>query len=261
MLRRSSSLDDRYRLESGTVLLTGIQALVRLPLDQARRDRRAGLATAGFISGYRGSPLGMYDHALWRAKEHLQQHDIAFVPGLNDDLAATAPSAGRFLLLEQPGLWRDRNAVTHSDLDPGLGRTLLARAEESFRAGQRHAERALAFNDDWASIIAGRCLACDARRWSRFLHRAIILLTCLAALTAAAFVFTRAVAADAERLRREQTAPWYAMPQQQLQAGEVTEAVVEAGGLFGAYARELGWKRGRSGGADADPTFRIRAFL
>ena len=57
---------------------------------QRERDRLQGLNTGGFISGYRGSPLGMYDHALWRAKSHLQQHDIAFVPGLNEDLAATA---------------------------------------------------------------------------------------------------------------------------------------------------------------------------
>jgi indolepyruvate ferredoxin oxidoreductase len=83
-------LDDKYRLESKRIYLSGTQALVRLPMLQRERDRLAGLNTGGFISGYRGSPLGMYDHALWRAKSHLQQHDIAFVPGLNEDLAATA---------------------------------------------------------------------------------------------------------------------------------------------------------------------------
>src|SRR3954454_12370802 len=83
-------LDDKYRLESKRIFLSGTQALVRLPMLQRERDRLQGLNTGGFISGYRGSPLGMYDHALWRAKEHLQQHDIAFVPGLNEDLAATA---------------------------------------------------------------------------------------------------------------------------------------------------------------------------
>jgi indolepyruvate ferredoxin oxidoreductase len=90
MLRRSVSLDDRYKLESGKVLLTGIQALVRLPLDQARRDRRAGLATAGFISGYRGSPLGGYDMQLARAKALLDEHHVHVQPGINEDLAATA---------------------------------------------------------------------------------------------------------------------------------------------------------------------------
>ena len=83
-------LDDKYRVESSRIYLSGVQALVRLPMLQRERDRAAGLNTAGFISGYRGSPLGMYDHALWRAKSFLQQHDIAFVPGLNEDLAATA---------------------------------------------------------------------------------------------------------------------------------------------------------------------------
>src|SRR5581483_8001881 len=83
-------LDDKYRLESKRIFLSGTQALVRLPMLQRERDRLQGLNTGGFISGYRGSPLGMYDHALWRAKSFLQQHDIAFVPGLNEDLAATA---------------------------------------------------------------------------------------------------------------------------------------------------------------------------
>ena len=83
-------LDDKYRLETGRIYLSGVQALVRLPMLQRERDRLAGLKTAGFISGYRGSPLGTYDHALWRAKSHLEAHDIAFVPGLNEDLAATA---------------------------------------------------------------------------------------------------------------------------------------------------------------------------
>ena len=83
-------LDDKYRLDAKRIYLSGIQALVRLPLLQRERDRLQNLNTAGFISGYRGSPLGMYDHALWRAKSFLQAHDVAFVPGLNEDLAATA---------------------------------------------------------------------------------------------------------------------------------------------------------------------------
>ena len=61
-------LDDKYRFEAKRIYLSGVQALVRLPMLQRERDRLAGLNTAGFISGYRGSPLGMYDHALWRAK-------------------------------------------------------------------------------------------------------------------------------------------------------------------------------------------------
>ena len=86
----SYKLDDRYVAESGRVYLTGVQALVRLPLEQRRRDAAAGLHTAGFISGYRGSPLGGYDQALWRAAKFLKRHHIHFEPGLNEDLAATS---------------------------------------------------------------------------------------------------------------------------------------------------------------------------
>src|SRR5947199_10155877 len=84
-------LDDKYRLDAKRIYLSGVQALVRLPMLQRERDRAAGLNTAGFISGYRGSPLGMYDHTLCRAKSFLQSHDIAFVPRLHEDLGATAP--------------------------------------------------------------------------------------------------------------------------------------------------------------------------
>src|SRR5260221_1468200 len=83
-------LDDKYRLYAKRIFLSGTQALVRLPMLQRERDRAQGLNTAGFISGYRGSPLGMYDHPLWRAKTFLKQHDIEFCPVLNEDLAATA---------------------------------------------------------------------------------------------------------------------------------------------------------------------------
>ncbi len=84
------SLDDKYALEQGRVFLTGTQALVRPAFEQRRRDAAAGLNTAGFISGYRGSPLGGYDIELWRAKEYLERHHIRFEPGVNEDLAATA---------------------------------------------------------------------------------------------------------------------------------------------------------------------------
>ena len=83
-------LDSKYEQEHGAVYLTGIQALVRLPMDQMRRDRRAGLNTAAFISGYEGSPLGGYDMALARVKGLLDEHRIHFVPGVNEDLAATS---------------------------------------------------------------------------------------------------------------------------------------------------------------------------
>ncbi|HSG91281.1 MAG TPA: indolepyruvate ferredoxin oxidoreductase family protein [Pseudomonadales bacterium] len=90
MLRENVSLDDRYAVESGRIILSGIQALVRLPLLQARRDAAAGLDTAGFISGYRGSPLGGLDQALWGARTFLDEARVKFQPGLNEDLAATS---------------------------------------------------------------------------------------------------------------------------------------------------------------------------
>ncbi|MGF6229843.1 indolepyruvate ferredoxin oxidoreductase [Inquilinus ginsengisoli] len=96
----SVSLEDKYTLDSGRIYLTGIQALVRLPLMQRRRDEAAGLNTACFISGYRGSPLGGYDQALWAARKFLQKQNIEFQPGLNEDLGATAVWGS-----QQVGLW------------------------------------------------------------------------------------------------------------------------------------------------------------
>ncbi|MBI5269846.1 MAG: indolepyruvate ferredoxin oxidoreductase family protein [Burkholderiales bacterium] len=86
----SLSLEDKYTLERGSAFMSGIQALVRLPILQHTRDAMAGLNTAGFISGYRGSPLGGYDQALWKAREHLAKHHIVFQPGVNEELGATA---------------------------------------------------------------------------------------------------------------------------------------------------------------------------
>ena len=84
------TLDDKYEREQGRVFMTGMQALVRLPMLQRQRDVAAGLNTAGFISGYRGSPLGGYDAALWSARRFLDRSHIKFQPGLNEDLAVTA---------------------------------------------------------------------------------------------------------------------------------------------------------------------------
>ena len=83
-------LQDRYLREQGRVFLTGTQALVRLPLEQRRLDQLAGLETAGFISGYRGSPLGGYDQELWRARQVMADSRVDFLPAINEDLAATA---------------------------------------------------------------------------------------------------------------------------------------------------------------------------
>lgn len=90
MTLRKVTLDDKYTLDSGRIFLTGVQALVRLPLMQQRRDTANGLQTAGYISGYRGSPLGTYDAELGKAKKFLGEANVVFVPGVNEDLAASA---------------------------------------------------------------------------------------------------------------------------------------------------------------------------
>ncbi len=84
------TLDDKYALAHGRAFMSGVQALVRLPMLQRQRDALQGLNTAGFISGYRGSPLGGYDQALWAAKKHLKDNNIEFQPGVNEELGATA---------------------------------------------------------------------------------------------------------------------------------------------------------------------------
>src|SRR5580704_7663109 len=83
-------LETIYVQSEGVVFMTGIQALVRVPLVQRRLDRALGLDTAGLVTGYRGSPLGSYDLQLWKASKHLADHNVVFQPGLNEDLAATA---------------------------------------------------------------------------------------------------------------------------------------------------------------------------
>ncbi|MBX3598032.1 MAG: indolepyruvate ferredoxin oxidoreductase family protein [Rhizobiaceae bacterium] len=90
MTLHNISLDDRFDLAKDQVFLSGAQAVVRMLLMQKELDRRAGLNTAGFVSGYRGSPLGGLDQQLWRAKRQLSDSSIVFQPGLNEELAATA---------------------------------------------------------------------------------------------------------------------------------------------------------------------------
>ena len=88
-LDRDYTLEHKYTRTDGRIYLSGVQALARLPLLQRLRDQAAGLDTAGFISGYRGSPLGGFDLELWRARKHLEAAKVKFTPGLNEDLAAT----------------------------------------------------------------------------------------------------------------------------------------------------------------------------
>jgi indolepyruvate ferredoxin oxidoreductase len=131
------TLEDRYRIESGRVFLTGNQALVRLPLMQRQRDLAAGLNTEGFISGYRGSPLGIFDMNLWQAKDFLDRSRIHFESGLNEDLAATAVwGSQQATLYEGPtvdgvfGMWYGKG--------PGVDRACDALKHANYAGTSRH---------------------------------------------------------------------------------------------------------------------------
>ena len=125
------SLEDKYDLNAKRAYLSGIEALVRLPILQHQRDLDAGLNTACYVSGYRGSPLGTLDQSMWQAKSWLDQHNIHFQPGVNEDLAATAvwgtqqvhllPGArydGVFSMWygKGPGVDRSMDAIKHANL-------------------------------------------------------------------------------------------------------------------------------------------------
>jgi len=122
MSLRDATLDDKYAATEGRVYLTGIQALVRLLLDQRRRDAAAGLDTAGFVSGYRGSPLGGLDQNLWRAGRFLDEHRIRFQPAVNEDLGATAVWGSQQLGLF-PGARHDGVFAMWYGKGPGVDRS------------------------------------------------------------------------------------------------------------------------------------------
>ena len=97
------TLDDKYTQNHGSAFMSGVHALVRLPMLQRVRDLQLGKNTAGFVSGYRGSPLGTYDQALVKAEKHLKAHHIVFQPGVNEELAATALWGTQQLGFAPPG--------------------------------------------------------------------------------------------------------------------------------------------------------------
>ena len=129
--RPDTSLSDKYLLEQGTIFLSGIQALVRVLLDQKRADQRRGLNTASFVSGYQGSPLGGYDKELLRLRKVADDHAIHFVPGLNEELAATAVY-GSQLALNVPGPKVDGVTGWWYGKNPGLDRAMDALRHANF---------------------------------------------------------------------------------------------------------------------------------
>ena len=143
------SLDDKYSLAEGSAFMTGVQALVRLPLEQVRRDRAAGLKTGVFISGYPGSPLGGYDLALMQARRHLNEHDVHFVPGLNEELAAANVWGSQ--MTEVFGSSYDGVVGIWYGKSPGVDRCLDIFKHANMGGGPRHsAMLALAADDPQA---------------------------------------------------------------------------------------------------------------
>jgi indolepyruvate ferredoxin oxidoreductase len=123
MLRSEVTLEDKYTLSTGRAYMTGIEALVRLLMLQQQRDRANGLNTGGFVSGYRGSPLGGLDQALWKARRHLDAHGVVFRPGVNEDLAMTAVRGTQEVTLF-PGATVDGVFSMWYGKGPGLDRSM-----------------------------------------------------------------------------------------------------------------------------------------
>jgi indolepyruvate ferredoxin oxidoreductase len=141
------SLADKYRLERGRAFLTAMQALVRLPMLQRERDRAAGLNTAGYVSGYRGSPVGGLDSALHEAQPFLAAHDVRFHPGVNEDLAATAIWGTQQLDL-LPGAQRDGIFGMWYGKGPGVDRCGDIFKHANFAGTSRHGGVLVVAGDD-----------------------------------------------------------------------------------------------------------------
>nr|WP_225591327.1 indolepyruvate ferredoxin oxidoreductase family protein [Achromobacter sp. ACM01] len=144
------TLDDKYTRSHGRIYLSGTQALVRLPLLQKQRDLQAGLNTGGYISGYRGSPLGGLDQALWKAKRHLQANDVVFQPGVNEDLAATAVWGSQQLNLF-PGAARDGVFGMWYGKGPGVDRSVDVLKHANSAGSSAHGGVLMLAGDDHAA--------------------------------------------------------------------------------------------------------------
>ena len=141
------SLDDKYSLHATRAYITGIEALVRLPMLQHQRDLERGLNTAGFVSGYRGSPLGSVDQSMWQAKPFLDKHNVHFVPGVNEDLAATAVRGSQEVGLF-PGSKYDGVFGMWYGKGPGLDRSIDAFRHANAAGTSKHGGVLAVVGDD-----------------------------------------------------------------------------------------------------------------
>jgi len=149
MKHSAVTLDDKYAVEIERVYLTGTQALIRLPLLQRQLDRAAGLNTACFISGYRGSPLGAVDIQLWAARERLKDEHVHFQPGLNEETAATAIGGSQQVPLF-PGAKYDGVFAFWYGKGPGVDRSGDAFKHANFAGSSLHGGVLLIAGDDHA---------------------------------------------------------------------------------------------------------------
>ncbi|MEC9345964.1 MAG: indolepyruvate ferredoxin oxidoreductase family protein [Pseudomonadota bacterium] len=145
------SLDDKYELESGRVFITGIQALIRLPMMQRQRDLANGLNTGCFISGYRGSPLGAYDQQLWQAKKFLEKNHIHFVSGVNEDLAATSVWGSQQTNLYPSAKYDGVFSIWYGK-GPGVDRSLDVLKHMNSAGTSKHGGVLLLAGDDHAGV-------------------------------------------------------------------------------------------------------------
>ena len=141
------SLEDKYSAFTGRIYLSGIQALVRLPLVQRVRDQAVGLNTAGFISGYRGSPLGGLDEAFWAAKKHLDAHHVRFLPGINEEIAATSVWGTQQLHLMGESAYDGVFALWYAK-GPGVDRSIDALKHMNHAGTAKHGGVLLVAGDD-----------------------------------------------------------------------------------------------------------------
>jgi len=165
------TLTDRYTVESGTVYMSGLQALVRLLLDQRRADEQAGLHTAAIASGYPGSPVGGLDSELRRNDSFLREHDVVFVPGVNEDLAATAVFGSQLMHVlpgprydgvlgmwfgKAPGVDRSADALRHGmfrGVAPGGGILIVAGDDPSPKSSILPSDSIAAFYDLMMPVV------------------------------------------------------------------------------------------------------------
>ena len=160
MSKQEISLNDRFDLEKSPVLLNGTQALVRLMLMQAARDRAAGLNTAGYVTGYRGSPLGAVDMQMARAEKILAQSNVTFQPGLNEDLAATALWGTQQAELRGEGKYDGVFGLWYGK-GPGVDRSGDVMRHANMAGSSKHGGVLMAMGDDHTGESSTTCHQSD----------------------------------------------------------------------------------------------------